>query len=234
MEQLRANLLRRAHMERHGNSADLEAGNNQPNMHESHPIPNPNRTLFSRLFPRLQGQSTNQSDDNENETVKSDESSLRRHRRRLAIPAFLTPWTNRSNHPLAQDSRQITDSPAPLLPMSQTSHMQSQTSPIPPEPIASPDASRWSRRSRRERERPVDPLEVHLAEILGVPSARRRRGRSDRERQRIRRRTGETSHPAKFLCCFPWVRSRHVRAQIIRCIVSGLFLVTLVTVCKSS
>lgn len=37
--------------------------------------------------------------------------------------------------------------------------------------------------------------------------------------------------PRKFLFCFPWIRSRRVRSQILRCFVSGLFLTLLLAVC---
>lgn len=54
-------------------------------------------------------------------------------------------------------------------------------------------------------------------------SSRRRRKRSQRVRQ-----------PKRFLFCFPWVQSRRVRSAAVYCFTSGLFLVLLLAVCKSS
>jgi hypothetical protein len=39
-------------------------------------------------------------------------------------------------------------------------------------------------------------------------------------------------HPKHFMFCFPWVKSRRVRSQILTCFVSGMFLATLLAVCK--
>ncbi|KAF3760956.1 hypothetical protein M406DRAFT_223154, partial [Cryphonectria parasitica EP155] len=37
-------------------------------------------------------------------------------------------------------------------------------------------------------------------------------------------------HPKHFLFCFPWIKSRKIRSQILQCFVSGMFLVLLLTV----
>lgn len=60
---------------------------------------------------------------------------------------------------------------------------------------------------------------------------RRRRRRRHRERDGRRKRRGKP--PQRFLYCFPWVKSKRMRANILRCFVSGLFLIILLTVCKS-
>lgn len=105
-----------------------------------------------------------------------------------------------------------------------------------------------------------DPAEAQLAAM--AEDGRRRRQRSSRGSQRSSRREGETPeqrtarherrrrrqrlrdiedpdaepsqrpHPKHFLFCFPWIKSRKVRSQILQCFVSGLFLVLLLTVCK--
>ncbi|KAK0744714.1 hypothetical protein B0T21DRAFT_280558 [Apiosordaria backusii] len=36
--------------------------------------------------------------------------------------------------------------------------------------------------------------------------------------------------PKNFLFCFPWIKSRRIRTQILRCFVSGLFLILMLTV----
>lgn len=40
--------------------------------------------------------------------------------------------------------------------------------------------------------------------------------------------------PTRFLYCFPWVKSRRMRSQILRCFVAGTFLTVLLAVCKLS
>lgn len=57
---------------------------------------------------------------------------------------------------------------------------------------------------------------------------RHRRHRSDRSR-----REGKPQ-PKRFLFCFPWVKSKRARTQILRCFVSGVFLTLLLSVCKSA
>lgn len=44
--------------------------------------------------------------------------------------------------------------------------------------------------------------------------------------------SSQRPHPKHFLFCFPWIKSRKVRSQILQCFVSGSFLVLLLTVCK--
>ena len=43
--------------------------------------------------------------------------------------------------------------------------------------------------------------------------------------------TDEEERPRRFMGCFPRIRSRRVRSQIIRCLISGLFLITLLAIC---
>lgn len=45
--------------------------------------------------------------------------------------------------------------------------------------------------------------------------------------------TEEEERPKRFLGCLPRIRSKRVRGQIIRCLISGLFLIFLLTICKS-
>lgn len=44
--------------------------------------------------------------------------------------------------------------------------------------------------------------------------------------------SSSSSHPKRFLFCFPWIKSRRVRSQILTVFVSGMFLATLLAVCK--
>lgn len=76
-----------------------------------------------------------------------------------------------------------------------------------------------------------------------TPEQREERRRHRRARaQRIRdiedgddeEGSSQRPHPKHFLFCFPWIKSRKVRSQILQCFVSGSFLVLLLTVCKCS
>lgn len=86
-------------------------------------------------------------------------------------------------------------------------------------------SSRRHRRQRREGE-----------------SSEERSERRQRRRQRRRLRdiddgdeeSSDRPLPKHFLFCFPWIKSRKVRSQILQCFVSGLFLVLLLSVCESA
>ena len=78
----------------------------------------------------------------------------------------------------------------------------------------------------------------------GSGSGRERRERHER-RERRRREVGERGSsastgrrdrrpPKNFLFCFPWIKSRRIRSQILRAFVSGLFLTLTLAVCKCS
>ncbi|KAF4987612.1 hypothetical protein FDECE_15360 [Fusarium decemcellulare] len=240
MERLRSDLIRRARMDRDGSSngnVDIEAGNGQPHMQESRS----NGSPFTRLF-RRPTSTTPQPQQGENESVKSQETNANRPglaSRRLGLPNFLRILGGNSNTSLTHDPRNATASPAPLLPFTQPTEP---LSPTRPEPVATPSAvseSRRARRERRERRREraahLDPVEAQLSEILGGSSVERHRRRQhhERERQRQRQRSRRSDgrrHPKHFCFCLPWIRSRRMRAQILRCFASGLFLVVLVTV----
>lgn len=56
--------------------------------------------------------------------------------------------------------------------------------------------------------------------------------RKRRQRRGARGRHHEKKAPKKFLFFFPWVKSRAMRTHILRCFVSGLFLLTLLSICK--
>ncbi|ORY54961.1 uncharacterized protein BCR38DRAFT_462129 [Pseudomassariella vexata] len=69
---------------------------------------------------------------------------------------------------------------------------------------------------------------MHLADLAETGRRRRARGHSDGSR-RSGRRDG-TEKPKRFLFCFPWIKSRRTRTQVLRCFVSGIFLTLLLTV----
>lgn len=45
--------------------------------------------------------------------------------------------------------------------------------------------------------------------------------------------TEEEGRPKRFMGCLPRIRSKRVRGQILRCLISGLFLIFLLAICKS-
>lgn len=103
--------------------------------------------------------------------------------------------------------------------------------PLPPEP---PTHSRPTIRPVSSQY--PETNEIETAETRLSPEERRHRRRQRRhqggQRARDGRRKRRGKPPQRFLYCFPWVKSRRMRAYILRCFVSGLFLVILLTVCK--
>ena len=106
--------------------------------------------------------------------------------------------------------------------------------------------------SERRRFEGPDPAELHLAELAESGRRRRRlggrRGRSGERRHHGNGGGGGDSRPGssgsrgsssssgseqsrRFLFCFPWVNSPRLRGQILKCFVSGLFMVTMLSVC---
>lgn len=89
-----------------------------------------------------------------------------------------------------------------------------------------------SRRHRHRRHR--DRLEVPESSQGGSSEGS---GRQRRRRRRIRDvedgdGDSDRPHPKHFLFCFPWIKSRKVRSQILQCFISGTFLVSLLAVCE--
>ncbi|KAL2178430.1 uncharacterized protein P884DRAFT_127168 [Thermothelomyces heterothallicus CBS 202.75] len=77
------------------------------------------------------------------------------------------------------------------------------------------DEGRSQRRARRERRR--------RAEGSSASSPSSSRGS---------RSSGRRPPPKHFLFCFPWIKSRRVRSQILRCFVSGTFLALTLSICE--
>lgn len=92
-------------------------------------------------------------------------------------------------------------------------------------------SDRSERRRQQRRFDGADPAELHLADMAEDGRQRRRR-RSQLQEQQQQQQSSSASakaRPKKFLFCFPYVRSHQMRAQILRCSVSALLLVLLVT-----
>ncbi|KAI0114459.1 hypothetical protein GGR51DRAFT_445842 [Nemania sp. FL0031] len=99
--------------------------------------------------------------------------------------------------------------------------------------LARPPAVRMNegeseRHARRSVFNGSGPVNLHLADRIRSERQQRahqRRDNSDSSRSRRHREP-----PKKFLFCFPWVKSRRARALILRCFVSGTFLISMLTV----
>ncbi|KAI0474352.1 hypothetical protein F4859DRAFT_87562 [Xylaria cf. heliscus] len=66
--------------------------------------------------------------------------------------------------------------------------------------------------------------ELHLADRTEDGRRRQRNNSSSSRRHQPR------EPPKRFLFCFPWVKSRQTRLLILRCFVSGIFLITMLTI----
>ncbi|RYP47198.1 hypothetical protein DL768_006707 [Monosporascus sp. mg162] len=108
--------------------------------------------------------------------------------------------------------------------------------------VATPQPARQRSESggRRRFEGP-DPAELHLAALVDGRRRDRHRHRHRRRHERTQsgsrrnrghhqRGAGDKEAPGRFLFCFPWVRSRRMRAQILKCFVSGLIRVATLSV----
>jgi hypothetical protein len=99
------------------------------------------------------------------------------------------------------------------------------------EPVQTERRTRRRHRTRRSaRSQPSDGTTSGSSE--GRVSRRRRRRRHHPEVARRREDGSERPTPKRFLFCFPWIKSRRIRSQILRCFVSGLFLALTLAVCK--
>lgn len=206
MERLRADLIRRARLERH---ADVEQAIPQPappssraEMGEQSQQP-PARFAFARpALPRLFGRRQDRQDDHVPEIASPKSPDM--PTARLNLPPLAQTWT----HP--------TNAAAP--------HM-----PVPPAPVAMPP-SRPAPAEAPPYSGP-DPAEAQLAQLAddGRQRTHRKKARRAARAGRERARRGP---PRRFLFCFPWVKSQRMRSRILRCFVSGMFLFSLLAVCK--
>ncbi|KAI1184343.1 hypothetical protein F5B17DRAFT_85274 [Nemania serpens] len=115
---------------------------------------------------------------------------------------------------------------------SQTSRVRTRTQRFPilaRPPAARTDAGESERHVRRSVFGGSRPAELHLA---GLVDSRRRqeRARERRDNSGSSRRRQKKEPPKRFLFCFPWVKSRRARSLILRCFVSALFLISMLTV----
>ncbi|KAK0644275.1 hypothetical protein B0T16DRAFT_331948 [Cercophora newfieldiana] len=98
------------------------------------------------------------------------------------------------------------------------------------------DRSSRSNRSNRSGNREQPSEESNNGSGETRESRRRRRRRREHPEAPQRRGSGsrdagsERSTPKRFLFCFPWIKSRRIRSQILRCFVSGMFLTLILAV----
>ncbi|KAK8079056.1 hypothetical protein PG994_002863 [Apiospora phragmitis] len=167
---------------------------------------------------------------------------------RLHLPNLARTWTRGSSGPPSRppslhEAEQRSgggggDDPRPSMQLEwpQPSVQQQQSQPERLPVIEEPQPARTRRSEERSNFmrgfRGADPAEMHLADM------------ADRGRQRTRRRdrsdaaaSGSDIDPAtgrqppkRFLFCFPWIKSRRVRNQVLRCFVSGMLLVLTLSV----
>lgn len=85
-------------------------------------------------------------------------------------------------------------------------------------------------RHRRHRDRLEVPGSSQGGGSDGSGSRRRRRRRIRDVEDGDGDGESDRPHPKHFLFCFPWIKSRKVRSQILQCFISGTFLVSLLAV----
>jgi len=166
---------------------------------------------------------------------------------RLHLPHLTRTWTNGSNGPASRPptARPNTSRGAAVQsPQSQSRFpffsRSTAASPIPvPGPAVSARAPAHTPTSPVSREGSLRPASTEPNSESQRTEASRAEAPEERRRQRERRwRRGgdasgrQTGPPRKFMFCFPWIKSRRVRAQILRCFVSGMFLTLLLAICK--
>jgi hypothetical protein len=136
---------------------------------------------------------------------------------RLVIPYLSRPATPSSRPATA---RSPTASPPPHLPSSAVS--QNITAPVSSDRLERvqrvPSTVAPVHQGNPGAFIAVDPAEQHLQDL--VDTGRRRRHRT--------RKAKASRHT-----CFPAIRHRKIRSKVISCLVSGIFLAVVLTICKS-
>lgn len=207
MERLRADLIRRARIERYGEIYAQQTPELLP--------PAPPRRPFPRLFRRnQQPPSARELYRIDIESPKSPEidQGVNSSSRGFQFPNFARPWTARS-----QDPR---NRPETLSEMTQFNR-----------PFTAPSSTTAPARvhQRPLRERDANNNSNDSQASAGTEASRRSQRRSGDHRVDQPHRCAR--HTKRFMLCLPWIRSRKVRKQVIACFVSGLILILLIAVC---
>ncbi|GAP83253.1 hypothetical protein SAMD00023353_0402730 [Rosellinia necatrix] len=122
----------------------------------------------------------------------------------------------------------IPDSQAPSQPP--RARTRTQRFPVLARPLAArTSGGETERHVRRSIFNGSSPAELHLANTA-ESGRQQRQAHHSRDRSGSSRTARRKEPPKKFLFCFPWVRSRRARSLILRCFVSGVFLISMLTV----
>ncbi|KAH6649177.1 hypothetical protein BKA67DRAFT_662091 [Truncatella angustata] len=148
-------------------------------------------------------------------TNRDDEDGPKTRRFRVGLPNLSRTGTrSEQNQSSSHDSSSVDSDETESRPSLQRS--RTERFPVVVEPqLAHSRRDSTSGRSRRSF-RGADPAEMHLADLAETGRRRRRRNGSTGTQQR--------GQPKRFLYCFPWIKSRRVRSQVLRCFVLGMFL----------
>ncbi|KAI6363534.1 hypothetical protein MCOR25_005891 [Pyricularia grisea] len=160
---------------------------------------------------------------------------------RLHLPNLARTWSHGTNGPPSRPGT----SRAPMPPLIQVQGVDNRPpllvdGPMFPE-VASPRAAHIPDRPRRSEEtssgestgQTAEPgherrRHRHRHRMENETEEERRQRRRERHRRRRARERRETRSTSKrFLGCFPYPQSKHVRTQLLKCFVSGMFLVGL-------
>ncbi|KAK2001569.1 hypothetical protein LX36DRAFT_667856 [Colletotrichum falcatum] len=206
----------------------LAGPSTQPEMEEgsqtrSRRLPGTRPSLFSRRHP---SNGTQRLGDEESGTPKTPRFNLGLPAlpgTRLNLPHLTRTWTVGSNGPNSRPNSihrppNRGNEASTELPLPRT--VGAPTAPVAmPAPVVR--VSRSESVGGRRRFTGPDPAEMHLAQM--AQDGRRRRRRADRRQHA----NHDERHPKRFLLCIPWPKSRRMRSQILRCFVSGSFLLLL-------
>ncbi|KAI1500291.1 hypothetical protein F5X99DRAFT_240393 [Biscogniauxia marginata] len=246
MDFIRTNVLPRRGEPSRGQAPDMEQQSDRPDMVEQpQPQPQPQPELQNRRGrPILRSLFTRESDPgrrdnrrtngNHGPTSDGDDSpktprfNLGMPSTRIRLPSLARtrergssrlPSRDRSNRPAQPNPRgasgpQTAIGQAPTEAQTERSHRTEDT-------------------EGRRRFRGTDPAELQLADL--AEDGRRRRHHHHHSRRNgpdssRRRRHEHQDPPSRFLFCFPWIESNRMRSQVLRCFVSGMFLMLMLSV----
>jgi hypothetical protein len=182
------------------------------------------RPAMPALFTRWSGLGAQGRRPNE---VESEDEGLKSPLHRFHLPSLARSRTqNTSNQPPSEDGIQESESSSQPL----TTRTRTQRFPVLARPPAVRTEESGRQASRRSRFEGSDPAELHLVDVAESGRWRQRRAqrRANLEGSLGRRKK---EPPKRFLFCFPWVKSRRARVLILRCFVSGAFLISMLTIC---
>lgn len=189
-------------------------------------------------------------DDDRLDTPKSPVFGTRRSTMRFTLPSMSRLWSSGANGvgspagtewPTARDG---TDSPRDNQQQYTSQYLRHPAEmmdgiPVPPEPVTHARST-----FRAPSSYYADVVMSETGEQQPTRARDERRHKRRHKKRRHHRLHGEhrrnhgdgrrrqKKKPHKFLFCFPWVQSKAMRSHILRCFVSGLFLVILLSVCK--